>query len=129
MIPVGITGEGRMKVTDENTAMSWGSGTLPVLATPVMILFIEKTASECLRPFLGSDESTVGTYLDIRHSSPSVVGSEVFCKAEVTETDRSKIVFDIKVWDSAGEVGSGKHERFLVDNAKFMARAASRTKS
>jgi len=129
MIPNGIIGEGRMKVTDENTALRWGSGTLPVLATPAMILLIEKTASECLSPFLKEGESTVGSSLDIKHSAPSAVGSEVFCKAEVIEIDRSKIVFDIKVWDSAGEVGSGKHERFLVDSTKFMARTASRTKN
>jgi len=128
MIPNGIIGEGSIKVTDENTALRWGSGALPVLATPAMILLIEKTASECLTPFLKDGESTVGTSLDIKHSAPSPVGSEVFCRAEVIETDRSKIVFDIKVWDSAGEVGSGKHERFLVDNAKFTARAAARTK-
>ena len=128
MIPNGIIGEGSIKVTDENTALRWGSGTLPVLATPAMILLIEKTASECLTPFLKDGESTVGTSLDIKHSAPSPVGSEVFCRAEVIVTDRSKIVFDIKVWDSAGEVGSGKHERFLVDNAKFTARAAARTK-
>lgn len=128
MIPKGTIGAGRMEVTEENTALSWGSGTLPVLATPAMILLIEKTASECLLPLLKEGESTVGTRLDIKHSAPSAVGSEVFCKAEVIETDRSKIVFDIKVWNSAGEVGAGRHERFLVDNAKFMAMAASRTK-
>ena len=128
MIPLGTVGEGSMKVTSENTAQSWGSGTLPVLATPAMILLIEKTASECLMPFLNEGESTVGTSLDIRHSAPSPIGSEVFCRAEVVITDRSKIVFEIRVWDSAGEVGSGKHERFLVNNVKFMERAASRTK-
>ena len=101
MIPKGTIGAGRMEVTEENTALSWGSGTLPVLATPAMILLIEKTASECLLPLLKEGESTVGTRLDIKHSAPSAVGSEVFCKAEVIETDRSKIVFDIKVWNSA----------------------------
>ena len=129
MIPEGTIGEGRMKVTHENTALSWGSGTLPVLATPAMVLLIEKTASECLLPFLGDGESTVGTSLDIKHSAPSTVGSEVFCKVKVIGTDRSKIVFEVNVWDSAGEVGSGRHERFLVDNLMFMVRAVERTKS
>ena len=127
MISEGITGEGRMKVTEADTAFEWGSGALPVLATPAMILFIERTASECLRPFLQEGESTVGTSLEIKHSAPSTVGSEVFCRVELTEADRARMVFDVKVWDSAGEVGSGKHERFLVNNEKFMKRAGSRT--
>ncbi|MCL1979293.1 MAG: thioesterase family protein [Methanomassiliicoccaceae archaeon] len=129
MISKGITGEGRMTVSEEDTAASRGSGTLPVLATPVMILFIERTASLCIQPFLGEGDSTVGTSLDIKHSAPSTVGSEVFCRVELIETERSRMVFDVKVWDSAGEVGSGRHERFLVDNAKFMARAAIRKES
>ncbi|MDR1690704.1 MAG: thioesterase family protein [Candidatus Methanoplasma sp.] len=129
MIPLGTSNEGRVKVTDDGTAMAWGSGTLPVFATPAMILLIEKTASECVQTFLGEGESTVGTSLDIQHTAPSVVGEEVFCRVELTETDRSRMVFDVKVWDSAGEVGSGKHERFLVNNEKFMRKAVSRVQS
>jgi len=129
MIPEGIAGEGRMKVTEEDTAASWGSGALPVLATPAMILLIERTASECLRPMLREGESTVGTHLDIRHTAASAVGSEVSCRVELVETDRSRMIFDVRVWDRAGEVGSGKHERFLVKNEKFMARAAERRES
>lgn len=128
MISKGLSAEGRMNVTEENTASALGSGTLPVLATPAMILFIEKTASECLRPFLGEGESSVGTHLNIRHTAPSVTGSEVFCRVEVTDTDRAKISFSVKVWDKAGEVGSGTHERFLIDGGKFMAKAHSRGK-
>ena len=129
MIPEGIAGEGRMKVTDEDTAAEWGSGTLPVLATPAMILLIERTASECLRPLLQEGESTVGTHLDIRHTAASAVGAEVFCRVELVETDRSKLIFNVMVWDSAGEVGSGRHERFLVKNEKFMAKTVARTES
>jgi predicted thioesterase len=126
MIPEGTACEGRIKVTKEITAASMGSGTLPVFATPAMILFIEKTASDCVKQFLQEGESTVGTLLEIKHSAPSVIGTEVFCKAEITKVDGPKIVFEIKVWDSAGEVGSGRHERFLINNEKFMRRAASR---
>jgi predicted thioesterase len=127
MISERIVGEGRMKVTEEDTAASWGSGSLPVLATPAMILLIERTASECLQPLLKEGESTVGTRLDIKHSAPSVIGSEVFCSVELIERDRSKTIFSVTVWDSAGEVGRGRHERFVVENAKFMAGAVSRT--
>ncbi|MCL2031884.1 MAG: thioesterase family protein [Methanomassiliicoccaceae archaeon] len=129
MVSEGMVREGMMKVTEENTALNMGSGTLSVFATPAMILLIERTASECLMPSLKEGESTVGTYLDIKHSAPSIAGSEIFCRVELVETDRSRMVFDVKVWDSAGEVGSGRHERFVVNNSKFMARAVSRKES
>jgi predicted thioesterase len=64
--------------------------------------------------------------LDIKHSAPSVIGIEVFCRVEVVEVDRSKIVLDVKVRDSAGEIGSGRHERFIVETEKFMKKAVSR---
>jgi predicted thioesterase len=64
MISEGIIGEGKMKVAEEDTAVKWGSGSLPVFATPAMILLIERTASECLSPLLKEGESTVGTRLD-----------------------------------------------------------------
>jgi len=126
MIPEGTVCEGRIKVTEDITAESMGSGTLPVFATPAMILFIERTASDCIKPFLQEGESTVGTLLDIKHSAPSIVGKEVFCRAEIVKVEGPKIIFEVKVWDSAGEVGSGRHERFLINNEKFMRKAASR---
>ncbi|MDR3074964.1 MAG: thioesterase family protein [Candidatus Methanoplasma sp.] len=126
MIPVGITNEGKTMVSEKNTAARCCSGTLPVFSTPAMILLIERTASECLMPLLKDDESTVGTMLDIKHSAPSVVGSEVSCRVEVSEVDRSRVVFDVRVWDPAGEVGSGKHERFIVNSKRFMSRANER---
>ncbi|MDR1404893.1 MAG: thioesterase family protein [Candidatus Methanoplasma sp.] len=126
MISEGIIGEGEIKVTCGDTAAAWGSGVLPVFATPAMILLIEKTASECLMPLLREGESTVGTLLEIKHSAPSAVGSEVRCRVEVVSVDRSKILFDVRVRDSAGEIGSGRHERFLVSNEKFMSSANAR---
>ena len=44
MISVGITSETRLTVKDEDTALAWGSGTLPVLATPRMVLMAEQAA-------------------------------------------------------------------------------------
>ncbi|MDR2698391.1 MAG: thioesterase family protein [Candidatus Methanoplasma sp.] len=126
MIPEGMIGEGKMKVAEEDTAAKWGSGSLPVFATPAMILLIERTASECSLPLLKEGESTVGTRLDIRHTAPSVIGSEIYCRVELTGTDRSRLTFDVKVSDRAGEVGSGRHERFIVSNEKFMTTAAGR---
>jgi predicted thioesterase len=127
MIPEGTIREGKIMVTEETTASNLGSGTLPVFATPAMILFIEKTASECVEEFLQEGESTVGSLLDIKHSAPSIVGTEVFCRAEIIKVEGPKIIFEVKVWDSGGEVGSGRHERFLVDNMKFLKKAVSRT--
>ena len=49
------------QVVPENTAKEWGSGSLPVYATPAMILLIEKTAVKLLDGKLEEGQTSVGT--------------------------------------------------------------------
>jgi predicted thioesterase len=123
MISVGDFSESRLTVTEKDTAESWGSGTLPVLATPRMILLIEQTACDALKGKLPEGDTSVGTLVDIAHVSASPVGSEVVCRTEVVEVDRARIRFRVTVTDAFGDVGTGFHERFVVHSDKFMGRA------
>ena len=127
MIPVGAKAEKRLTVAQEDTASAWGSGSLPVLATPRMILMIETTAVECLAPYMEEGRTSVGTLVDVAHVSASPVGSEVVCSVEVVEVDRARVRFSVTVTDAAGEVGTGFHERFVVSPDKFMAKANSKS--
>ena len=126
MITVGMSAESSLVVEQEDTAAAWGSGTLPVLATPRMVLMIESTAMKCVAPEIGEGDTTVGTLVDVSHVSASPVGSEVRCRVEVVEVDRARIRFKVSVTDSKGDVGTGFHERFKVHTDKFMAKAASK---
>lgn len=126
MITPGISCEKRLTVTEQDTAAAWGSGTLPVLATPRMIQLIEQAACECLAQFMDGGDTTVGTLMDIRHVSPSPVGSEVVCRVSVCEVDRARVRFAVSVRDSKGDVGTGYHERFRVHSDKFMEKAESK---
>ena len=126
MLSIGIRGTKTVKVTDDNTAIALGSGTLPVFATPAMIALIEGTAAGSVAPGLEEGTSTVGTHLDVAHSAATPVGMDVTCETELIEVDRRRLVFKVVVFDSKTEVGSGTHERFIVDNAKFMSKASSK---
>ncbi len=126
MLSTGIKGRKTTEVTQENTAEAVGSGTLPVFATPAMIALIEATASGSVAPFLEEGSTTVGTHLDIAHSSATPVGMSATCETELVEVDRRRLVFRVVVTDAKGEIGSGTHERFVVDNAKFMSKAESK---
>jgi len=120
---LGIKGAQSVVVDESNLASTMGSGDLPVFATPAMIALIEKTASESVVPYLEIGTSTVGTHLDVAHSSATPIGMTVVCETELIEIDRRRLVFKVRVYDSAAEVGSGTHERFIVDSAKFMQKA------
>lgn len=123
MIETGIRGERSVDVTPANTARALGSGTLDVFATPAMIALIEATASGSVAPYLEEGSSTVGTHLDIAHSAATPVGMRVTCETELVEVDRRRLVFKAVVRDACGEIGSGTHERFVVDDAKFVSKA------
>ena len=126
MITVGMSAEKVLSVKEEYTAKAWGSGTLPVLATPKMILLVEETAMEAVATELPEGDTTVGTLVDVKHVSASPVGSEVRCRVEVVEVDRARIRFSVSVTDAFGDVGTGVHERFVVHSEKFMAKAQAK---
>jgi len=129
MITVGMSNERSVWVESKNTAVSMGSGTLPVFATPAMILLAEQAASECLIPELQDGESSVGILVNMKHTSPSLVGAKVTCRAEVKEVDRARVVFDVVVSDDHGVIGTGAHERFIIKADRFMSKAEERTAS
>ena len=126
MLSIGIKGSRTVSVTESNTARALGSGTLDVFATPAMIALIEATASTSVAPFLDEGSSTVGTHLDVAHSAATPVGMDVTCETELVEIDRRRLVFRVSVHDAKGEVGSGTHERFVVDDARFMSKARAK---
>jgi len=123
MLSTGIKGAQSVTVDEERTAEYMGSGDLPVFATPAMIALIERTASESVRPYLELGSSTVGTRLDVSHISATPIGMTVVCETELVEIDRRRLVFSVRVYDSEGDVGTGTHERFVVDSARFMEKA------
>ena len=125
----GITGSAQDTVTEERTAASMGSGGLRVYATPRMTAMMEYTAWSSVEPYMEDGMGTVGTKLDISHLAASPVGAEIRYESELTEVDRRRLVFSVRAFDDAGLIGEGTHERFIIDNAKFMSRAESKLES
>ncbi len=109
-------------VKKENTAAAYGSGLVEVFATPAMIAFMEHTAMHCVKELLPEGFSTVGTHVNVSHSKATPVGMKVSCKAKLIEVDGRKLVFEVSAKDEEGEIGSGTHSRFIIDEQKFMAK-------
>lgn len=114
------------EVTTENTAAVWGSGSLPVYATPAMALLAEKTAVALLDGKLDEGTTSVGTKLNIKHLSATPVGATVSCTCTLIEIDRKRLSFNIEVMDKTGRAGQCSHERFIVDAEKFVKKTESR---
>lgn len=120
MIETGIKGRKEVTVTEKMTAEAAGSGLLPVFATPQMLALMEQTAFESVQPYLEEGCGTVGTKVDIDHAAATPVGMKVICETELIEVDRKRLVFSVTAYDEKGRIGGGIHERFIIDNVKFM---------
>ena len=117
---VGIKNKTESTVTEKDTALAYGSGSLEVFATPAMAALMENTAMNSIAPYLNEDETTVGTLLDIKHLSATPVGCTVSCESELMEIDGRRLVFKVRASDNKGLIGEGAHERFIVSAEKFM---------
>ena len=123
MLTIGIKGREEVMVTEENTAKAVGSGTLDVFATPAMTALMEMTAWKSVAPFLEDGDGTVGTLLQITHDAPTPLGMKVFCESELLEIDGRRLVFHVAAFDEKGKIGEGRHERFVINNERFAAKA------
>ena len=126
LLKPGLKGQKTDTVTDKNTASVWGSGGLPVYATPAMIALMEGTALAVTEPLLPPGWSTVGTELNIKHISATPIGMKVYAKAELTGIDGRALSFRVEAFDEAGKIGEGTHSRFIVEIEKFMAKAKAK---
>lgn len=123
MLKIGTKGTKSVTVTSRNTAKAMGSGTLDVFATPALIALMEETCWSSVAGQLEPGSGTVGTLLEIRHTAPTPVGMEVTCESTLVEADGRRLVFEVTARDLKGVVGEGRHERFVVQNEKFQAKA------
>ena len=94
-----------------------------------MCALMEEAAQAAVQPHLEDGEGTVGIALSITHEAPTPLGATVTAKATVSAVEGRKITFDIEASDGVGIIGRGTHERFVINNEKFMAKVASRAKS
>ncbi|MDE5604974.1 MAG: hypothetical protein K2I73_05275 [Eubacterium sp.] len=125
-IILGASAETTTIVNSTNTAVSVGSGTLPVFGTPFMIALMEKATTNAVFDFLEDDETTVGTGIHIVHIKASGIGSVISAKAVVKEVDGRKITFDVVAKDNDEEIiGKGTIERFVVNGNRFMEKVGT----
>lgn len=125
-ITVGLKREERGVSDEAHSARALGSGLLPVLATPAMTALMEQAAAGALEEFLPEGWTSVGISLDVEHTSATPLGMGFRAEAEVTAVEGRKILFDVRAYDDAGEIGHGTHARFAVESEPFLAKAAEK---
>lgn len=126
MLKIGLIGKEQTIVNLSKCAKSMGSGSLDVFATPALCALMEAAAVNSLAGVLEPGQTTVGTAISIKHTSPTATGMTVGAESELTEIDGKRLVFKITAYDKAGVIGTAIHERMLVDGERLMAKAAAK---
>jgi fluoroacetyl-CoA thioesterase len=122
-VRVGSRAEVVAQVTDEDTAVALGSGSLAVLSTPRLLAWCESATCRAVEGALAQGTTTVGTTVRLEHLAASPVGARVIVRAEVTTVDGRRLAFAVEATDAVGTViGRGVVERVVVDEQRFLAR-------
>lgn len=126
MITTGIKGSCSILADESTSAKIMGSGTLDVFATPAMTALMEKTAWQSIAPYLQEGQGSVGTRLDITHDAATPLGMTVTCSSELIRIDGRRLIFEVTASDDKEIIGRGIHERFIIDNDKFLTKTAAK---
>ena len=114
-------------VTDEDTALAVGSGSLPVLGTPRLLAWCEAATCAEVEGSLAEGQTSVGTRVTLEHQRASAVGQEVEVTATTVHEDGRLRRFAVQARHRGGSsdgavIGTGEVTRVVVDAERFLGR-------
>lgn len=121
-IPDQVFAKQTLVVERIHLASEIGSGSVEVLATPMMIALMEAAAVEAVQEYLPEGWTTVGISVDVEHLRPSPLGEAVTAEAILVKREGRELNFSVAAADSSGVIGQGNHKRFIVDLEAFMGK-------
>lgn len=121
MLTEGLQHTNTIQVTESNTALTMGSGDMPVFATPSLVALMENAAMKAVAPHLPDGSTTVGGFIETTHLAPSAIGATIEATATLTEVKGRKLSFVIEATEGDKLVGKATHIRFIVEREKFLS--------
>lgn len=123
LLRLGLKGELNYTIQNKDTYKSNETGDLEILSTSTMISLMEFTVCQSLSDCLDKGITTVGKSMNIKHFCPTSVGTNVKFESELIKIDGKNLTFEIKALDPFGIMGSGIHERTIVNSQYFTMKA------
>jgi fluoroacetyl-CoA thioesterase len=94
----------------------------PVFATAYLVAFVEWTCVRALADHLLDGEATLGTKVDLSHDAATPVGMKATAAIELVAMEGRRLRFKVECRDERDAIGAGFHERFVIDQARFLSR-------
>lgn len=120
----GLVARLSLTVAKEDTAAALGTGDVPVLATPRVVILAEEATVLAVRGNLDEGLTTVGYRVQLDHLAPTAIGGTVEAEAILESVEGRRLTFRVSVNDGRGLVAAGRITRVIVDRERFLERAA-----
>lgn len=118
----GLSARVELTVTDADTAQAFGSGDVPVLATPRVLALAEAATVAATARQMPGGLTTVGTRAELEHRAPTAVGRRVVAQATLAKVDGRRLLFEVAVRDGETVVAEVRVERVILDRQRFIAK-------
>ena len=121
LVPASKTVPALYPESEEFTAMP------EVFATGYLVGFLEWACIKAINPHLDwPREQTVGTHIDVSHEAATPAGMEVVADVELMAVEGKKLTFRVEASDGVDRIAQGRHERFVIDKARFDAKVTAK---
>lgn len=98
-----------------------------VLATGFLVGLMEGVCQLAIKPFLDwPREQSLGTWVEFSHLAPTLPGMTITVDAEVTAVEGRRVRFFARAHDGLDLISEGRHERAVIEVARFSDRLAKR---
>jgi predicted thioesterase len=117
----GLKHDRTLTVTTAHTASSLGSGDVDVLATPALLALAEGACCDAVAEDLAPGETSVGSWSEVEHLRPVVIGSTVCAHATLVGHHGRRLEFTVAIEQEGAAVARVRHRRMLVDRERFLS--------
>lgn|SRR5579884_2126287 len=127
-LSVGLRGQMQAAVDERHAIGFLGDPGARVLSTPALIMYLEMTSRDLVKPHLEPGHDTVGTHVDVRHLAATPLGMSATYHSELIEINGRRLRFRVEAYDEKEKIGEGFHERAIIDISRFAGRVQSKRK-
>jgi len=105
----------------------WYRAMPSVFATGFLVGLVEWACIDAIHPHLDwPAEQSVGTHVDLSHSAATPPGLTVTVHGRLTGVDGRRLTFAVSAHDGIDEIGRGRHERVVIDVARFATKVSAK---
>ncbi|MBX5467949.1 MAG: thioesterase [Firmicutes bacterium] len=118
----GMTATVSTVVSEAMTAHLGGQPIHPVLATAVMIEWMEWASRKLILPYLEPEEDAVGYRIEVVHLEPTRVGERFTATAEFLSLDGNRVETAVWAENARGRIGHGRITQVLLAKSEIARR-------